>query len=291
MATSSAPAASSSAAGTGIIRDDRLYRETRWLALFIIPFLVVAFYILYLRTSETGELFAWKIDAPMTSMMLGSAYIGGAYFFLQAARARRWHWVGVGFLPVTTFASFMCVATLLHLDRFNQGHISFYAWAALYFTTPILVFVTWLRNRHTDPGTPDAVDFKFPRMVQYIVVGSGVFYVIVAILLMIQPAAMIDIWPWALTQLTARVVGGMLALLGVFGIVIGLDGRWSSSRVALQSLFVTMLIGLIAVFRTWDTFDQSKIFTWIYVGTIAAIVITVPIFYIYVENRLKKQPG
>jgi hypothetical protein len=268
--------------------NDQMLRETRWLAAFIVPFLVVAFYILYFRTSETAELFAWGIGAPMTAMMLGSAYIGSVYFFARAFTAPRWHHVGVGFLPVTTFASFMCVATLLHWDKFNHGHISFYAWAALYFTTPFLVVVAWLRNRGTDNGAVEKRDFRFTQPIRYIIGGIGVFYIIVAILLFLQPTFMIGIWPWTLTPLTARVVGGLLALLGAFGVMVALDGRWSSCRIALQSLLVTMVLGLIAVIRSWDTFDTSRWFTWVFVGTLAFILIATPIFYWYVENKLKQ---
>jgi len=269
-------------------RHDSVLRETRWLAAIIVPFLVVAFYILFFRTSETADLFAWGIAAPMTAMMLGAAYIGGAYFFARAATAPRWHHIGVGFLPVTTFASFMCAATVLHWDKFNQGHISFYAWAILYFTTPVLVAAAWLRNRRTDSGGVEERDFRFSRPIRLVIGGAGCFYVAVAILLFIQPAAMIDVWPWELTLLTARVVGGMLALLGVFGVTIALDGRWSSCRIALQSMLVTMALGLIAIVRSWDTFDTSRWFTWVFVGTLVFILIATPIFYWRIERRLKQ---
>jgi hypothetical protein len=273
---------------TTVAKNDQMFPETRWLAAIIVPFLIAAFYILYLRTSETGALFAWEIAAPMTAMMLGSAYIGGAYFFSRAITAPRWHHVGVGFIPVTTFASVMCAATLLHWDRFNHGHISFYAWAALYLTTPILVLFAWFRNRVTDNGAVEERDFRFTRATQYIVGGIGAFYVLVAILLFIQPALMINVWPWALTLLTARVVSGLLALLGVFGITVAIDGRWSSARIALQSLLITMVLGLIAVIRSWATFDTSRWFTWVFIGTLIFILIATPIFYMSVENKLKQ---
>jgi len=112
-------------------RNDRVFPETRWVSAIIVPFLVAAFAILYLFPDHTQELFAWGIKPRMSAMMLGAAYIGGAYFFVRAAAFARWHWVKVGFLPVTTFATLMGIATILHWDRFNHSHISFFAWAAL----------------------------------------------------------------------------------------------------------------------------------------------------------------
>src|SRR5215831_5600434 len=139
-----------SATGAG---SDRILPETRILSAIIIPFLLAAFGILYFWPNDTDKLFAWTIKPSMTPMMLAAAYIGGAYFFVQVLRAQKWHLIKVGFLPVTSFAGILGVATVLHWDRFNHSHISFVTWAVLYFTTPFLVFAVWLRNRHTDTNT------------------------------------------------------------------------------------------------------------------------------------------
>jgi hypothetical protein len=273
------------------VHDDRIYPATRLLAAIIIPFLVAAFYILYLRTGETKELFAWTIQAPMSAMMLASAYIGGAYFFGRAVWAQRWHRIGLGFLPVTAFASFMGIATLLHWGLFNHSHISFYTWVLLYFTTPLLVLGTWLRNRRTDPGTAEAGDFVWPRLARYILGGAGAANLVISTTLFIYPALMISIWPWALTPLTARVVGGMFALQGVFGVCLALDPRWTSARITLESQFVSMLFILIAMARTWNTFDPTKPFTWVFVVSIVAILVAVPILYFYIDQRRRKPAG
>jgi hypothetical protein len=267
-------------------RDDRVLSATRALALVIVPFLLVAFGILFLRTSETGTLFAWQIAAPMSAMMLGTAYLGGAWFFARVALARRWHHVSAGFLPVTSFATFMLVATVLHWDRFNQGHVSFITWVVLYATTPALVLVVWLRNRRTDPGTLEPHDLRFPGAARTVIAAGGGFYVVVALLLLVSPEPMSGIWPWPLTPLTSRVVGGMLMLLGTFGLTIAADGRWSAARVPLQSLVVALAAGVVGAIRAWDTFDLSRPFTWIYVGTLAGLLIVVPVGYRLVERRL-----
>ena len=44
---------------------------------------LVAFVILYLFPTHTARLWAWTIPVTMTSMMLASAYLGGAYFFVR----------------------------------------------------------------------------------------------------------------------------------------------------------------------------------------------------------------
>jgi protein-S-isoprenylcysteine O-methyltransferase Ste14 len=74
-------------------RDDRVRPATRWLSAAIIPFLVVAFVVLYPVPDDTERLFAWPVKPTMTPMILASVYLGGAYFFLRAATARQWHTV------------------------------------------------------------------------------------------------------------------------------------------------------------------------------------------------------
>jgi hypothetical protein len=84
-------AAARDAHGSG--RDDRLLPLTRGVSLVIIPFLVVAFAVLYPFPHDTGRLFAWPVKPTIMPMILASVYLGGAYFFARAATARQWHTV------------------------------------------------------------------------------------------------------------------------------------------------------------------------------------------------------
>ena len=92
------------------MRDDRVFTETRALGAIIVPFLVVAFALLYFFPDDTRHWFAWDVQPTITPLMMGAGYIAGAYFFIRVARETRWHRIQVGFLPVTAF-------TLLHGHR------------------------------------------------------------------------------------------------------------------------------------------------------------------------------
>src|ERR1700742_975104 len=86
-------------------RDDRVLPLTRGVAWFIVPFLVVAFSVLWPVPTDTDALFAWHIVPTVTPMILGSAYLGGAYFFVRAGRATQWQAIKGGFVPVAIFAT------------------------------------------------------------------------------------------------------------------------------------------------------------------------------------------
>lgn len=277
--------ASAGLLATVTVHDDRIYRATRLAAALILPFLLVAFALLYFWPNDTDKLFAWTITPAMTPMLMGAGYIAGAYFFFRVLTARRWHHIAIGFLPVTTYTSFMAIATILHWDKFNHSHISFWAWIVLYAATPFVVFATWLRNRGTDPSIPDPIDAIIPQNVRWVMGFVGLIVLAIGVILLIFPDLMIALWPWKLTPLTARVMGGWFALPGVFGVAISRDERWSSARIAIQSQMLGILLILIAAARAWNNYNTANPLTWVFAGGMALLLAALALLYLVMERR------
>jgi hypothetical protein len=228
------------------LRDDRIFMFTRIVAAVVVPFLVLAFIILYFMPETSGERFAWDIVPNMTAAFMGAGYLGGSWLFLNAIWGKRWHRVAPGFAPVTAFTISMLLATVLHWERFDPGHLPFQIWLVLYVITPFLVPFIWWRNRVTDPGTPEPGDQVVPAAARWALVGLGVVLLSFAILAFVAPERVIALWPWQLTPLTARIMGGWFALLGVGGLVIGRESRWSSWPVGLQAIGIWHVLVVIA---------------------------------------------
>jgi hypothetical protein len=241
-------------------RDDRVLPFTRGLSLFIVPFLVVAWVILYLFPGHTAQVWSWTIPFTMTSMVLASAYLGGAYFFVRVAWEQQWHRVGTGFLAVTTFASLLAVATLLHWDKFLHHHVAFWLWAGLYFTTPFLVIGAWFVNRRY--AAPPAADDVLLRPVERAVIAVvGLVALVQGVVMFVAPSTMIDHWPWPLTPLTCRVVAAVFCLGGA-GAGAWLDPRWTSVRLMLQVEVVMLVLILIGAARARDEMIAGRALTW-----------------------------
>jgi len=266
-------------------QDDRVLLETRLLAGLIVPFLLAAFVILYFFPDRTKELFAWGISPPMTSFSLASAYIGGAYFFIRVIGAKRWHQVTIGFPPVVAFAILMGIATALHWDRFTSGHISFVTWTTLYATTPFLVLAVWLRNRPVDPRQPDSLEVTLAGPVRVGFAAIGSITLAVALLLFIQPAVMIGVWPWQLTPLTARVLGGIFALPSIADIGTALDPRWSAARITLQSQLVSLAFLIVATIRAWPLFNPGNPATWVFVLGLGSLFVVLIVVHLWTDRR------
>jgi hypothetical protein len=265
------------------IKDDQILPLTRWISRLIVPVLTLAFVLLYIWPDDTGEMFAWTINPRMTPLLMGAGYLGGAYFFLRAAFATKWHHIAVGLLPVAVFSFFMTMATVIHWDRFNHTHPAFIVWGILYATTPFLIFYAWWQNRKRDTGQPDEDDVIIPIFARWIMGIFGLIILVTGFLLFIFPSLMIDIWPWTLSPLTARVGGGWFALPGVLWLGIALDNRWKSAQIGLESQGLSLVFILLGVVRAWENFDQGNPLTWIFAGGMALLLVIILVIYTRLE--------
>lgn len=266
-------------------RDDRILPETRAIGALIPPFLVTAFVMLYLFPNDTDKLFAWTIAPPMTALMMGGGYVTGSYFFLRLVIGGRWSWYALGFLPIAAFTWFMAAATLLHWDRFNHAHVSFYAWLVLYLVTPVVVPALWLRNRATDPGSPDPGDVLVPAPVRVAAAVLGAVLVATATFMFVLPDAAASIWPWNLTPLTARVIAGWFALAGLLAVMYSTEARWRSWRILLQSQGLGVALILLGAARAWGDFRTDRPMTWVFVVGMAVLLVVLAALYAAMESR------
>ena len=235
--------------------DDRLLAPTLWTARLIVPVLVAAWVILYLFPHDTAKLWAWTVRPPITAMVMGAGYLAGAYFFARVVTVGSWHRVGWGFVATTVFTTLLLLATLLHWDRFNHDHVSFWAWLGLYLVTPPLLPLLFARNRRHDPGRPNVDDVKVPRSMRAVVITAGAAQLTFALLLFARPTAVIDDWVWPLTPLTARTLSAFLAFLAVLWLCFVVDDRWSSFEIPMQT--VTLGLVLVAVAAVLERHDLT----------------------------------
>jgi hypothetical protein len=266
------------------VRDDRLLVETRVLAGVVIPVLLIASTVLLGFPSKTKDLFAWPIQAHMSSFALAVPYAAGVYYFARFLLNGRWHRVAAGLLPVGSFVTVEALATVLHWDRFTHDSPAFWLWASLYVMTPVIVPLIWWRNRATDPGAPEVDDVVLPLAARmgFLVAGAG--QLMVALFLVLLPNTAIDIWPWPLTPLTARSTAGWFAF-GLAGIMLARETRWSAARVIVEAILLGLAIGLASVVRAWEEFDTGRITTWVFLATLGAATVLLILLYAAMERR------
>ena len=252
-------------------RDDRVLPASRVLAFVIVPILTVAWVMLWIFPERSGELFAWPVKPSATAMMLGATYLGGAWFFGRVVVARVWHTVTLGFLPVTAFAGVLGLSTVLHWDRFTADHPSFILWVTLYFTLPFIIPIVWWRNARHDPGPVAGVPLV-DGPVRWAVGGLGLVLTAASVLLVVAPDVFIPTWPWALTPLTARVLGAMFGLSGIVGLGIAIDRRPVAARAIVQAQAIAIAGILVGLVRAQAEIDWQTPAAWLFCGGMLVVL-------------------
>lgn len=135
----------------------------------------------------------------------------------------------------------------------------------------------------TDPSTAEPNEVIIPQGMRLFIGVIGVITLVVSLLLFLQPALMIRLWPWMLTPLTARVAGAMFALPGLVGLGIALEKRWSAARIILEAQAFSIVLILIAAARAWSDFEQSNLSTWLFVGGLSFLLVALAALYTGIE--------
>jgi len=249
----------------------RIGPATRWLAAVIVLFLADAAQLLLLLPDRTGELFAWPIDVEVSSLVLGSAYVAGGYYFVRVLLADGWQRVAAGLPPVIVFVWLAAAATALHLDRFTHDGLPFAAWAAIYSIAPVGLPLLYLSQHRA--MRPPVVDTPVPARLRILMSSVGGAVVLGALLAFAAPQLTIDLWPWTLTPLTARVVATVIALFGSLWVSVTLHGGKTAARVPLQAHAVGLAFLLLAAARGSGDIDWSNPLASILVAGVAGMLL------------------
>ena len=244
------------------MHDDRVLKPTRVISVVIIPVLAAAFVVLYGFPGRTRQLWAWEMHPTMTAMVMGGGYLSGAYFFYRAATVRQWHQVGLGFPAISVFAGMLGAATIVHWDKFNHGHVSFWAWSLLYFSTPLLLPWLWLRNRSHDPHTVEPGERLVPDGIRVAMVAVGAAQLAVAAVMFFRPTAIAAHAPWALTPLTCRSLSAFAAFPSIVYLSFAFEKRWSSFQVLVEVAMAGMVFIGIAAIRAHEEFQGDAALVW-----------------------------
>jgi hypothetical protein len=266
-------------------RDGRILRSTHWASLVVFAILVPALVILWGMPDRTADAWAWTIMPELTPIFLGAGYGAGAYFFLRTFLAKEFHPSAAGIFGAAFFAALMLIATIIHWDRFNHGDAPlvgaavFYGWVGVYIVSPFVVFALWWVNRRTDSREPAPGEAIVPAWVRRVAQVVAAVLLVEAAVFFLSPQTAIDIWPWMLTPLTARVLASFTAQVGIGALLLSLDRRWSAWKLIVQTFFVATALLLVGAIRAWDDFDTGNVMTYLYVGCLVACDIALLLLY------------
>ena len=225
-----------------------------------------ASFVLSVFPDRSADLFAWDIRPPVTAAFMGAMYVTAIpLLFLLARPGTRWRQVRPVLPALLALSSTMLVATLLHTDRFLWSKPITWAWLILYIAYPPLVLSLYVSHARRDAGDgpvawPVEPWFRASAFLAAAVIGSF------GLGLLVLPRTFDALWPWPLTPLTGRVVGGWLVFLATALASLGRERDWDVIRPILAEGPLVFGLLCLGVVRFRDAFDADRLQTWFYVG-------------------------
>ena len=178
---------------------------------------------LYLLPSLAKDYYAWAIQPPINAAFMGAGYAAGIVatglgFFVTR------HWRSVRPLMTAFFGLglTLLLATLLHWGRFKWGYPLTWIWTLVYLLIPISAVVIWRWHERNQAVLPPDPRLEHVRL-SSLVLGAllGVF----ALTLFAVPQIFLEVWPWQMTPLLARVFSGWYLLVALFFLTVGFGLR------------------------------------------------------------------
>ncbi len=249
----------------------------------LVAFLVLAglaFILLYLRSGNTDQEFAWTIRPEIMAAFLGAGYGAGCVLVGASLRRRPWSELRVGIGIVLLFTAMILIITLLHIDRFhfgaaNGGLARFAAWVflAVYVFTPTVG--TWLFVREQRRAGPQpAGGPPLPGWLKIGIAAQGGLMVCFGAALYVAPSLVAPAWPWTLTTLTAQAVGSWLVPIGLGNLAVLREGDLRRARVPALTSVAYGVLQLGAIARHPDQVEWHVAGAWIWLAVLIMAIVT-----------------
>ena len=243
--------------------------------------------LLIIFSESTAGFWAWEIKPAMSAVWVGAAYTFGAIAIITMLAVGRWRAAMLPIIATWIFSLVMLFATLVHLDRFFLGTVSFYVWLAIYVALPLLLPVIWWLNKDRDPG-PRPNETLVPRRLSMAAVALGVLLALASLLLIFAPFVTASFWPWQLTPLMSRIIGGWVLFAGVGLIFLLFERRYIIYRYFLPCAGIWMAILFFASFLHLDNFNFSRAGSWLWFVLVGGLSVAAFGLYFYIESLYRE---
>ena len=242
--------------------------------------------LLMLFPGATADYWAWEIRPAMSAFWVGASYTFGAIAIgtMLVNGERRASLIPI--LSTWPFAAVMLAATLIHEDRFFTGEASYYVWFVIYLALPFaLPAMYWLSSRGEGWGSPGGP--LLPEPARIMLAGAGVVAAVLGLLLVLAPGALDQSWPWRLTPLMSRIVGGWLLFIATGALAPLWQPHYASYRYYLPAVAVWFLLLLAGAIIHNGDLDFDRPATWLFLVALVLTVGGTGGLFLLMERRLR----
>jgi hypothetical protein len=212
--------------------------------------------ILVLFPGSTEDYWSWPIQPDMSAVWVGSAYTFGAVAISTMLLRGRWTEAIVPVISTWPFSVVMLAATIIHNDRFFLGTLNYYVWLAIYVYLPFALPVMYFLNGRQDPGV-SVTDTLLPVRLRVVLSVAGAVTALYGLLLIFEANTVLDTWPWQLTPLMAKVIGGWLLFIATGTLWTAIEARYAAYRYYFPVAALWFALLFVASVANRDDFDDG----------------------------------
>ena len=266
----------------------RLTMPMRWLLYAAAALVFLAGAQLFILGEQTATYFAWTVAPPFTAAFLGAAYWAAVPVEVIAARQMSWAQARAAIPGIWLFTALTLVATLLHFDRFHFSspdptpQAAAWLWLGIYIVVPVAMLLIAILQTRGHGGDPDRVK-TLPSWLRIalIVVGGGMMAV--GLVLFATPFAIIPVWPWPLTPLTARAIGAWFLGIGLGAFLAYRENDFARVRPVGAGYAFFAVLEFVALARYLGEVSWGNPAAWVY---LAFLIVLLPIgLYLWLGFR------
>ena len=226
---------------------------------------IAALFVAYMglfAPERLDESFTWVVLPPLHARFVGVLYLFGGVYMIGCILAPRWSQVSPALPAIGIFTSLLLLVTLLNLEAFDFDKGPVWVWTLSYLIYPTIAFaLAWTaRNREVPPvGGPAVAPWAraFLR-------AQGLVFALLGVLLLVARGAMVDVWPWPISEGLAQFYGGPFIAYAFCSWVYSERRTWAELAAIAPAMLVFTAGTVVVSLMHDELFSSSDLATWVW---------------------------
>ena len=216
----------------------------------------------YFIPNEVDKAIPWLVP-PLHARFLGAMYLSGTTFMIGAILSHYYAEVRVMVLVILIWTGMLFIVSLFYLGEFDYSRTQVWIWFGAYLIYPLIALRLIWNDRTLHESIPGP---GLPAWVQGYLLAQGIVVTALALVLLLFPEFMVNVWPWKITRLLAQIYSAPFLAYGLSSLMLSRKQTWPEVRVVVMATFVFALGVLLASFIHRELFSPTNVATWLWFG-------------------------
>ncbi len=216
----------------------------------------------YFIPGQVDKAIPWLVP-PLHARFLGAMYLSGTAFMIGGIMSHYYAEVRVMVRVILIWTGMLFIVSLFYLGEFDYSRNQVWIWFGAYIIYPLIaLWLMWndrsLSEQVSGPG--------LPAWVRVYLLAQGLIVTGLALVLLLAPEFMVNVWPWKITRLLAQIYSAPFLAYGLSSLMLSRKQSWPEVRVVVVATFVFALGVLFASFIHRELFSITNAATWLWFG-------------------------